>query len=143
MVQFPVILEPDEKSGWTVLFPDLPYGVTQGDTVGECLTRAQEVILLVLEDLMAGNKPIPVPRRRRGRRVHYVTLPLLESAKIELHESMRAGGVTKAALARRMKLHRQQVDRLLDLGHGSRLDQVEAAFAALGKRLSFTVEDAA
>jgi len=143
MVQYPVLLEPDEKSGHTVLFPDLPYGVTQGETVAQCVERAREVLALVLEDIMAENKPIPPARRRRGEKVYYVALPALEYAKVELYELMRSMGVTKAGLARRMKVHRQQTDRLLDLRHASRLDQVEAAFAALGKRLNVTVQDAA
>ncbi len=143
MVQYPVILDPDEKSGYTVLFPDLPYGVTQGETVAQCLERAREVITLVLEDILVENRPVPPAKRRRGEKVYYVALPALESAKVELYELMHSMGVTKAGLARRMKVHRQQADRLLDLRHASRFDQVEAAFAALGKRLNITVEDAA
>lgn len=143
MIQYPVILEPDGKSGYTVLLPDLPYGVTQGETVAQCVERAREVIALVLEDIMAENQPIPPARRRRGEKVYYVALPALESAKVELYELMRNMNVTKAGLARRMKMHRQQADRLLDLRHASRLDQVEAAFAALGKRLNITIKDAA
>jgi hypothetical protein len=36
-----------------------------------------------------------------------------------------------------------QVDRLLDINHKSRLDRLQAAFTALGKRLSFQVNDRA
>jgi antitoxin HicB len=36
-----------------------------------------------------------------------------------------------------------QVDRILDLCHASKLEQVETALAALGKRLVVTVADAA
>jgi antitoxin HicB len=39
--------------------------------------------------------------------------------------------------------HLPQVDRLLDLMHGSRLDQLEAAFRALGLRLGVKIEKAA
>jgi antitoxin HicB len=56
---------------------------------------------------------------------------------------MRAGDVGKAELARRLGWHGPQVDQLLDLGHASRLDQVDQAFAALGKRLVVDVRDAA
>lgn len=143
MTEYAVVLEPDKKRGYTVLFPDLPYGVTQGETVLECLERAREVISLVLEDIIASNQAVPRPRRRRGAGVYYVALPALESAKVELYELMRSNGVSRAGLARRMKLHRQQIDRLLDLDHASRLNQVEAAFAALGKRLTISVQDAA
>jgi antitoxin HicB len=56
---------------------------------------------------------------------------------------MRSQGVGKAELARRLNCHLPQIDRLLDLRHASRLDQIEAAFAALKKRLSIEVRDAA
>ena len=56
---------------------------------------------------------------------------------------MRAQSVGKAELARRLNCHLPQVDRLLDLLHSSRLDQLEAAFRALGKRISVVVEEAA
>ncbi len=48
-----------------------------------------------------------------------------------------------AELARRMRCDMQQVRRLLNIGHGSRLDQLDAAFAALQKRLVVEVRDAA
>lgn len=39
----------------------------------------------------------------------------------------------KAELTRRLGWHMPQVDRLLDLRHASRLDQIEAAAHALGR----------
>jgi hypothetical protein len=54
---------------------------------------------------------------------------------------MRAGNIGKAELARRLHWHLPQVDRVLHVKHGSQLDQMEAAFAALGKKLVLTVVD--
>ena len=54
-----------------------------------------------------------------------------------------AAGGMYAELARRMGQPKQQVERLFDLGRASRLDQLEAAFRALGKRLGIDVQDAA
>jgi antitoxin HicB len=56
---------------------------------------------------------------------------------------MRANRVGKAELARRLNCHLPQVDRLLDLLHASRLDQLEAAFRVLGKRLAVEIQEAA
>jgi antitoxin HicB len=56
---------------------------------------------------------------------------------------MRAGRTSKTELARRRSCHLPQVDRLLNLRHGSRLDQLEAALRALGKELSVQILDAA
>jgi hypothetical protein len=40
-----------------------------------------------------------------------------------------------------LQWHLPQVDRVLHVKHGSQLDQMEAAFAALGKKLVITVVD--
>jgi antitoxin HicB len=84
--------------------------------------------------------PAPSPLKRRQRAV---TLPLLTEAKLALYEAMRTARVGKAELARRLNWHVPQVDRLLDLMHASRLDQIEDAFRALGLQLSISVERAA
>ena len=60
-----------------------------------------------------------------------------------LYELMRSGGIRKAELARRLSCGKSQVDRLLDLNHSSRLDQLEAAFHALQKRMHIVIDDAA
>ena len=66
-------------------------------------------------------------------------LPALAKAKIRLYEAMRGAGLRKADLARRMGWQKSQVDRLLDLSHHSRLEQIEEALAALDKRLAIQV----
>jgi antitoxin HicB len=68
--------------------------------------------------------------------------PLVEM-KLSIYHEMLRRRMSKAELARRLNCHMPQVDRLLDLGHMSRLDQIEAAFRVLGKRLVVHVEDAA
>jgi antitoxin HicB len=91
--------------------------------------------------LIEDREPIPAASRPK-RRQRFVTLPALTEAKIELYRQMRAAGIGKAELARRLHCHLPQIDRLLDLGHGSRLDQLEQALLA-GKRLTISFDDAA
>jgi antitoxin HicB len=86
---------------------------------------------------MADREGIPTPRASGS---DYVELPALSTAKVALYQAMRAEGVGKAALARRLGIALTQVDRLLDLGHHSRLDALERALAALGRSLTLTVE---
>jgi antitoxin HicB len=52
-------------------------------------------------------------------------------------------GLKKAAFARRIGIAKTHIERLFSLRHQSRLDQIEAAFAALGKRVEIEVRDAA
>ncbi len=52
-----------------------------------------------------------------------------------LYQGMREQGIGKAELARRLGWHLPQVDRVLDVEHHSRLDQMDAALSAIGWRL--------
>jgi antitoxin HicB len=56
-------------------------------------------------------------------------------AKAALYDAMREHGVGRAEFARRLRWYLPQVSRVLDLRHASRMEQVEAALAALGLRL--------
>jgi len=107
----------------------------------EALLRASDAIESALMGYIDLRRDIPVPRA--GRRGPFVTLPALTEAKLGLYSAMRAAKVGKAELARRLNCHLPQVDRLLDLRHASRLDQLEAAFRVLGKCLSVEIREAA
>jgi antitoxin HicB len=131
-----------EGSKVLVSFPDFPNVHTYGDDEAEALTRGLDALETYLMGVIEDREPIPVPRRaKRGQRS--VVLPALTEAKIELYRQMRASKVGKAELARRLHCHLPQIDRLLNLGHGSRLDQIEQALLAVGKRLTISFEDAA
>ena len=71
-----------------------------------------------------------------------VALPAQAAVKVLLYQQMWKSGVRKADLARMMDLHRQEIDRLLDLNHATSLAKIEKAFAALGKTLDIAVADA-
>ena len=139
MLRYPVKLE---REGKYILasFPDVAGVHTYGRDRDEVLSRAIDALETMFLALIQDRKPIPQPTSKRGP---FVTLPALTEAKIALYRAMRSQGVGKAELARRMRCHLPQIDRLLDLRHASRLDQLEAAFAALHKRMSIEVRDAA
>jgi antitoxin HicB len=66
----------------------------------------------------------------------------LVAAKAELYRTMRKAGITKAELTRRIGISPQQAQRLFDIHHASRLDQIEAEMRALGRRLVVTSDAA-
>ena len=57
-----------------------------------------------------------------------------------LYQGMREQGIGKAELARRLGWRLTQVDRVLDVEHRSRMDRMEAALGAIGKRLVVQVK---
>ena len=121
-------------------FKDFPNVNTYGDNEAEALARALDALETMLAAMIDDKEDIPAPSTlKRGK---FVTLPALTAAKVELYRQMRAARVGKTELARRLNCHLPQIDRLLDLSHASRLDQLEHAFLALGKRLAITLEAA-
>lgn len=136
-MRYPVTITPDDGQ-FTATFPDVPEAVTFGETRDEALQRSSDALLTIFDALMRDRRDIPGPSQVTKDAIE---LPALESAKIELYRAMRARNVGKAELARRLDWHLPQVDRVLQVRHGSQLDQMEAAFAALGKKLVLTVVD--
>ena len=132
-----------EGGGYVVTLPDFGYGVTQGETFAEAMAMAQDLLMLTLADYIRVSKPLPASRRRRGSKFHPVLLKALQSAKVDLYAAFLESGLTKAELARRIGIPKTHIDRLFSLRHQSRLNQVESAFAALGKRLHIEARNAA
>ncbi len=73
---------------------------------------------------------------KHGHRV--VELPATVAAKVLLLNEMLSQKVRPSELARRLSIPRQNVTRLLDLRHPTKIDSIAAAFKALGKRMEIT-----
>ena len=144
MEHYLALFEPDrELGGYVVTFPDFGYGVTQGETEREAMEMAQDLLMLTIGDYIREGKPLPAPSRRRGANFRPVLLSALQCATVELYTAFVNSGLKKAEYARRIGIPKTHVERLFSLRHQSRLDQIEAAFAALGKHLDIEVRDAA
>jgi antitoxin HicB len=137
MRAYPLTIEPDDNGTLLVSFVDIPEAHTFADDEDEVIARATDCALTALEGYMKDRRPIPAPSRVLTGRA--VVLPPLAVAKLELYEAMRNAGVRKAELARRLRWHMPQVDRLLSLRHGSRLEHLEAALTALDHHLEMRV----
>jgi antitoxin HicB len=72
-----------------------------------------------------------------------VQLPLLTELKVNLYWALREAAMTRAELGRRLGWNRESVDRLFRLDHRSRLEQLEAALAVLGREVDIKVRSAA
>ncbi len=137
MFDYPVTLTPD---GDTVLvtFADVPEALTLGADEDEALLQAVDALETALSFYVEARKPLPVASKpKRGQRT--VRPSALEGAKLGVYQAMTEQGIKKAELARRLGWHMPQVDRLFDLRHASRLDQIEAAARVLGRHLEVRV----
>ena len=140
MLAYPVELTPD-GGAVVVTFPDVPEAITFGEDDSDALLRAVDALETALSLYVDDRRDLPRPSPAAGR--PSVAPGALSSIQLQLYQAMRDAGLRKADLARRLGWHAPQVDRLLDLNHASRLDQLEAALAALGKQLRIELQDAA
>ncbi len=119
-------------------FVDVPEAITFGADEDEALLHAIDALETALSFYVESRAALPVPSKaRRGQRT--VRPSALDGAKLGVYRAMTDQGVKKAELARRLGWHMPQVDRLFDLRHASRLDQIEAAARALGLSLEVRV----
>lgn len=138
MLRYPARFEPAEEGGYVVTFRDIPEAVTQGDTLEEARAEAADALLTAMDFYFEDKRPVPLPSKgHKGDEL--VALPASASAKVLLLNEMIAQKVTPAELARRLNTRPQDVNRIVDIGHATKIDTIAAALEALGKRLELAV----
>lgn len=131
MLNYPVDFIPDDGTVMAT-FPDIPGARTFGEDEADALANAVGALETMICAIISDREDIPVPSPARGRPT--VAPSLLGALKIAVYQAMRGRGWRKADLARAMGLNPRQIDRLLDLRHGSTVAQLEQALAVCGKR---------
>jgi antitoxin HicB len=141
-MEYAALFEPAREGGFVITIPDFGWGVSQGDTEEEAREMAAALLQTLVQEHIRRGEALPRPAKRRGRKYRFISLPAIQGAKVELYMAFLDSGIRKTELARRLGIPKTTIDRLFDLDRHTRLDQMESAFAALGKRLSIEISDA-
>lgn len=123
--------ELDDNGSFLITCPALPEVTTFGETDDDGLRNARGAIEEALAARIAAGAEIPAAERPK-KGMGWARLAALPALKVDLYEALRRAGITRAEFARRLGWNRNSVDRLFQLDHESRLDQIEGAAAALG-----------
>ena len=133
MLSYPVELTPDGKF-LMVTFPDIPEANSQGDSVEDALRMAADALETALDFYFDAGRPVPTPSKpKRGQ--HTVELRASVAAKVLLLNEMYSQKVRPSELARRLRVTRQEVNRLIDRRYTSKIDGIASALKALGKTM--------
>lgn len=133
MLRYPARVARDGE-GFVVSFPDIPEALTGAETREEALDMAVDALTTAMDFYFEDRRPVPRPSEpKRGQVV--VELPISVSAKVLLLNEMLAQGLRATELARRMNVRPQEVSRLIDLHHTTKIDTIAEAMTAMGKRL--------
>lgn len=99
---------------------------------------AADVLQSAMDFYFEDKRPVPLPSAPQGDE-RLIALPASTWAKVLLLNEMIEQGVTPSDLARRLHTSRQDVNRIVDLGHATKIDRLSEAIEALGKKLTVTV----
>lgn len=124
-------LTADDNGTYLVTSPDLPEVTSYGDDEASAREAGRNAVDEAVAARLASMQAVPLP----GEGLLTVPLNATLAAKALLLNALLDQGLNRAELARRLGVHRPQVDRLFDPRHASKLDQLAAAFAALGRPL--------
>lgn len=137
-MRYRVTLEKD-GAGWFASIPDVPEALTSAQTIHEALTMAKDALITAMDFYFEDGRPVPPPGPI-GDRDYTVDLPASLWIKVILLNEMLAQKKRPTDLAHLLGAKRQDVQRLFDLGHPTKIDTVERTLAALGKRLVMTAQ---
>lgn len=136
------VLPEEDGKGFHVRFRDLPEALTGGDDLGDTLVQAADCLAEAIAGRIARGEAIPRPSKpKRGERL--VSVPLYLAPKLALYLAMREQRLRKTQLAKRLGVSETVVRRMLDPTHDTKPERIQAALAALGKRIVVVFEDAA
>ena len=96
---------------------------------------AHDAVITALQAIIAAREDIPGADRATTRADGFVRLSVQESMKLSLYEIYKENCRSIAEFAQELGKSETAARRLLDLSHGSRPNEIEAAVQVFGKRL--------
>jgi antitoxin HicB len=137
-MRYPVIIEKSNDSSFFVSFPDIPEALTQGKTLEDALVMGKDALETALEFYFEDERMVPLPSKPKPDQ-HVIELSPSLWAKVLLLNEMVLQNIRPADLARRLSVRPQDVTRLMQLKHPTKIDTISNAFNVMGKKLELLV----
>ena len=136
-MRYGVDIRKDGK-GYRASFPDIPEALTAGDTKAEALEMAEDALITALDFYFEDRREVPLPSKVAAGK-DCVELPASLAAKVLLLNEMVRQKVRPSELARKLHTSAQEVNRLTNLRHTTKVDAVQHALGALGRHLEVSL----
>jgi antitoxin HicB len=117
-----------------VSFRDLPEAITFGWDRDEALVSAVDCLDVALLFRLKNSESIPEPSEPKRGEIIIPASPQV-AAKVAFALAFRESGLSRVALAKRLGWAESEIRRLLDPNHATKLDRIDVALRALGRRL--------
>ena len=137
-MKYPALFTETPEGGYTVTFRDIPEAITEGQTLEEAREMAADALLTAMDFYFEDGRAVPDPSAPEAGE-ELVALPLSAWAKVKLLNLRIEKNARPADIARAMGIKPQEVTRILDLHHATKIDTLAAAFHAMDSELSIAV----
>ena len=97
---------------------------------------ALDALVTAFEFYFEDNQKVPLPSEVTRE---FVDVPLSVASKVLMLNAFIDSSLTQIELAKGMGVKKQEITRLFDLKHATKIDAVQKAMQVLGKRLELQV----
>lgn len=131
---YPATVESNNEGGFIARFRDVPEAITEAWNLEELKKNARDALISAIDFYIEGRKVFPAGSNVKSGDLA-IELPASVVAKVLLLNTMVQTNVRPIDLARKMKIKPQEVTRLTDIRHATKIDTIQAALRVLGKEL--------
>ena len=135
---YPAIFTPEKEGGFSVSFKDIPEALTCADTLEDAKEMAKYALITAMEFYFEGRRKVPLPSEAQKDEL-LIELPDSIFTKVLLLNEMVEQEISNADLARKINVKPQEVQRIVDLSHNTKIDTISKALQSLGKNLVISV----
>lgn len=132
---YPAQFTPLDEGGYLITFRDIPEAITHGNDLTDAREMAVDALITSLDFYFEDRRAVPLPSPLQENE-EWVALPASLYAKVLLLNEMLAQNVSNAELARRMSVRPQEIQRIVNLHHTTKIDTISSALLQLGKHLN-------
>lgn len=132
--QYPATIESNGEGGFIASFRDVPEAITEAWDLEELKNNARDALITAIDFYIEDGRVFP-PASDLQTGDLAVDLPASVVAKVMLLNTMVKSNVRPADLGRKMNIKPQEVTRITDIRHATKIDTIQNALRALGKEL--------
>ncbi|MFW1971066.1 type II toxin-antitoxin system HicB family antitoxin [Acinetobacter bereziniae] len=135
---YPAKFDLQDDGCYVVSFRDIPEALTQGYSLEEAKENALDSLITAFDFYFEDNRAIPLPSEALEGE-YLIELPISVWSKVLLLNAMLEQHVSQSELAKRLHRSRQEMQRIIDLNHNTKIDTVVEALKQLGKQPVFSI----
>lgn len=131
---YPATVDSNNEGGFIARFCDVPEAIAEAWNLEELKNNARDALISAIDFYVEDRRVFPVGSAVKSGDIA-IELPASVVAKVLLLNTMVQANVRPVDLARKMGIKPQEVTRLTDIRHATKIDTLQAALRTLGKEL--------